>query len=596
MENKKDILENLEKDVLSNPENNELTAEQLQSKIDQEMKKIEDYSEQIIDIPEYQEKQIADIGGDVSLIQEQLKPEVNYLKKIRDNVSGKFAKIAAILGLASLTHHGYAQGDNTEMKSFNKKLETMFTEFTVKEKDGQFLIKSLKYPKLFQRFVRGKDGKIYSLGFENEKGVTINPEKELNPERFVDPKKYAEEDTKSEMNGSRWQEYLSKVFEIQEDPEHYVQNKAKKDFDFLSTLEGVNSYKNDLEKELSFRLDRIASLNFMKEKYPEGTSHDPNQNYSEDIIRQEKLIANIKLELEKINNGTWKPSLEKLQQETQKDFDNLMTEYDDKGLPLRKKNIEEIIKEATDYFDEIREYTQNRVARDQEMYNHHDSQLNWLNSNIKSPEYIKRIQNFEGLALTDVQKRLLLLNKNDYEGTSTSTSETKVITNTETGEVLDAKFKLRYSKDKDDEHNYRMSAIHEGEHLLTANGKYMSQYAIDLYKKALNKDAHVTVYGENDEKYIFSVNGTDPLSEPNELDARKKTTEYFMEQSGIKKYEEKFTKEHYKKLLELLKEDKVPNDVRQFLEMIKPEYIEQIMNTIADNSNDQEGLNKINQA
>lgn len=568
--------------------------EKVKKSLEVKAQKINEIVEHVGDIPEYIEKQIKNLGGDDSILEQKIEIEIkNPLQKIRDSVGNKFVKFAAIVGLTSLTHYSSSQETNsTEIKSVNKKFET---SFATNEKDGQFLVRSLKYPKLFERFVRGKDGKIYSLGLEDEKGVTLNPEKKLNPERFVDPEKYAEEDMKSEMNGARWQRYLSKIYEIQQDPEHYVENKIKKDFDFLSTLEGVNSYKGDLEQELSFRLDRVAHLSFMKEKYPKGTSYDPTVNYGEELIRQEKLTANIKIELEKINNGTWKPSLEKLQQETQKDFDELLTEYDDDGLPLRKKNIDEVIKEASDYFDETKEYTQNRVARDQEMYNHYDSQLNWLNSNIKSPEYIKRIQNFEGLTLTDVQKRLLLLNKNDYEGTSTDMSESRVTTDLKTGKVLDAKFKLRYSKDKDDEHNYRMSAIHEGEHVATANEKYMSPYAVELYKKALNKDARVTVYGENDEKYIFHVNGSDGLSEPTELDARKKTTEYFMEQSGIKKYEEKFTKEHYEKLLELLKENKVPNDVRQFLEMIKSEYIEQIMNTIADNSNDQEGLNKINQ-
>ena len=71
------------------------------------------------------------------------------------------------------------------------------------------------------------------------------------------------------------------------------------------------------------------------------------------------------------------------------------------------------------------------------------------------------------------------------------------------------------------------------------------------------------------------------LSKPTELDARKKVLEMEMESLGIKKYEEEFTDGHYKKLIKLNKEGKLSNDAHDFLRVIKPEYIKQIMNSIA---------------
>jgi hypothetical protein len=64
-----------------------------------------------------------------------------------------------------------------------------------------------------------------------------------------------------------------------------------------------------------------------------------------------------------------------------------------------------------------------------------------------------------------------------------------------------------------------------------------------------------------------------------------------MERLGIKKYGEKFTMEHYEKLLKLKKEGKLFDNSIEFLDRIKPEFIEQVMNTIAMNKSVQEDSN-----
>lgn len=152
VENKKVIIENLEKDVFTDSENLELNAEQLQQKIDQEIKQIEDYSEQITDIPDRQEKQIEDLGGDTAVVEEKLKPEFNVLKSIRENVGGRFAKVTAILGLMTRLNTSHAeqliQGDtkinNIELKD-NETEQKKFKSFEEARQDPRYFLDNIDY-------------------------------------------------------------------------------------------------------------------------------------------------------------------------------------------------------------------------------------------------------------------------------------------------------------------------------------------------------------------------------------------------------------------------------------------------------------------
>lgn len=66
-----------------------------------------------------------------------------------------------------------------------------------------------------------------------------------------------------------------------------------------------------------------------------------------------------------------------------------------------------------------------------------------------------------------------------------------------------------------------------------------------------------------------------------ELIVRKQFLDKWMEDNGFKKYDEKFTEKHFKKLLELQKENKLPSYVDQLINHIKPEYFIDIMNELA---------------
>ncbi len=68
--------------------------------------------------------------------------------------------------------------------------------------------------------------------------------------------------------------------------------------------------------------------------------------------------------------------------------------------------------------------------------------------------------------------------------------------------------------------------------------------------------------------------------------AFKEELEMEMISLNIKKYGEKFTQEHYQKLMDFYNQGKLSADACRFIETTKPEYFEQLFNEIAENSNE----------
>ena len=78
-----------------------------------------------------------------------------------------------------------------------------------------------------------------------------------------------------------------------------------------------------------------------------------------------------------------------------------------------------------------------------------------------------------------------------------------------------------------------------------------------------------------------------------ELIVRKQILDLEMEKLDIKKYSERFTYEHYQKLLKLKINNKLSPNAVQFIEHIKPEKFIKIMNELAEEKNDQNNDGKI---
>ena len=90
-------------------------------------------------------------------------------------------------------------------------------------------------------------------------------------------------------------------------------------------------------------------------------------------------------------------------------------------------------------------------------------------------------------------------------------------------------------------------------------------------------------------KFEFHDSLHDPLGkkywmDPTERLARKKELDIEMKDLNIKKYEEKFTRKIYKKLMKDFKDKKLSSGSNQFIETTKPKYkyYKKIFNEIAD--------------
>ncbi len=77
------------------------------------------------------------------------------------------------------------------------------------------------------------------------------------------------------------------------------------------------------------------------------------------------------------------------------------------------------------------------------------------------------------------------------------------------------------------------------------------------------------------------------LSEESEMAVRKKILDLKLEEWGIKKYGEKFTKEHYQKLMERYKENKLTPNLKDIIETFDIDGLIKMMNTTAYNLENQ---------
>jgi len=259
------------------------------------------------------------------------------------------------------------------------------------------------------------------------------------------------------------------------------------------------------------------------------------------------------------------------------------------------------------------------------MYKVYDKELSWMNKLLKSPEYIKRLTKNEGLTEEDVDKRVKRINQSDYYVVDSLGIDE------ETGERPDGIYDGEtVSLVKDKKMKKQAIGIHEFDHQSTDGNDAMSPYALNFYKEAFrnpknsleDKDLREVFFKDIERQLpellpileknlgkkiskkelgeMMKENVTDDqvgyrainqsiveyLQDPTELAARKRQLDYFLEKKSIKKYGEIFTKEHYNILIELGKKGKLPFGIVQLLVSIKPEFFEEMMNTLANNSNE----------
>lgn len=212
-------------------------------------------------------------------------------------------------------------------------------------------------------------------------------------------------------------------------------------------------------------------------------------------------------------------------------------------------------------------------------YNYYDDQKLWLQNVVQSNEYLDRLtEEFSGdrAKAEAEQKRRINALAQDY--------------------VLEDLSKIKHDAGKNTLAYYagtthlprndgdQTTAIHESEHQITDGDNLITSYAKNLYKEGFSlKKAKLTenLIRNNDKKIWESY-----LSDPTEIDARKKELEFEMDKMLIKKYGEKFTEKHYKALKKLEKDGFLGERPAQFLKIIKHKDLIKIMNTIAANTHE----------
>lgn len=123
-------------------------------------------------------------------------------------------------------------------------------------------------------------------------------------------------------------------------------------------------------------------------------------------------------------------------------------------------------------------------------------------------------------------------------------------------------------------------ARHEELHASTRSEWLISENAKKLFDESYRpiNDEGLNL-DDRDEMNTYLKNYTERL-------VRKQALDLEMEQLGIKKYGEKFTKEHYKKMMECYRNKKFSSDAEEFIKTTKPGYFEKIFNEIAENEID----------
>ena len=130
-----------------------------------------------------------------------------------------------------------------------------------------------------------------------------------------------------------------------------------------------------------------------------------------------------------------------------------------------------------------------------------------------------------------------------------------------------------------------LHATYKGDRELTEKEKEILKKSFKLrrfIKKKYPLHELPSVYQDGKSEFLENYH-----KKPSERIVRKKMLDFELEKLGIKKYDEKFTKEHYTILLKLIKEGKLSKDATEFILSTTRRDLINIMNTIAYNDNDE---------
>lgn len=129
---------------------------------------------------------------------------------------------------------------------------------------------------------------------------------------------------------------------------------------------------------------------------------------------------------------------------------------------------------------------------------------------------------------------------------------------------------------------------HELGHAATRSNDHIPGKSIGILK-----DSYKTIDFGYDDDNDNNKYWNEYYSNPTERLVRKWAVDRDMEELGIKKYEEKFTQEHFEKLANAYNEGKFSDNAEEFIETTKPgfKHFEKIFNEIAKNEDPEKPLN-----
>ncbi len=339
---------------------------------------------------------------------------------------------------------------------------------------------------------------------------------------------------------------------------------------------GVSSPAGSNTKESTENLDRLNEHPFeyfdknahevfsFEEFILSGKYKDYVEAMNEEVGIVSRLISEFENQVDKIR--------------TKESTDSLQGE---ENLSKYILNLEEQINSLKEYYNETLEDLKDveksayRRYLEEEKIVHlsYDTEHLWLEKNISSPEYRKKLEDEFGSKTDSVlNARKHRLSDKNY----------KVVSGFSVSDDAQAFYDHSNEEVTLPSVSEEGLAIHEFTHDMTHGDELLSEKAKALYTESYDPSKLT----DDEWRYNFKTlieNGSQYYLEPTERDARKKALEYDMAKLGVKTYGEEFTDDHYKRLLELQKEGLLNPSASEFLRMTKPEYLKKIMNEIAEN-------------
>jgi hypothetical protein len=286
-------------------------------------------------------------------------------------------------------------------------------------------------------------------------------------------------------------------------------------------------------------------------------------------------------------------------------------------LKERKKTFEKILNDRLSYVNNIKEKNTNSIELEAKVKEIRKSIFllevgrKWVLDNINNPKYFSRLYNekFKDYLLRSKngKHQSMSISKKDLEDYIKKVTENSLNSRkmqaSDDRYVISSDIEKSYSKDSDGSQNSDLdifafysekedkpyfginddsleiihNAVHEFTHKVTEGSKKLPVSTIELLGKSFSvKNIVMHIKSGVDTLEVISY-----CSDPVEMYARKKQFEYDLERLGIKKYEDEFTMEHYKKVILLGEKGLLSEESELFLYMIKPEMMKKVMNEIS---------------